>query len=50
MVAKGYIDGIEITAGAVNFNFIGGSFGASEAEAVIYAVLKSFEPKQIFVI
>ncbi len=38
MVAKGYINDIQITAGAVNFNFIGGSFGASEVEAVVYAV------------
>ena len=38
MVARGYINDIEITVGAVNFNFIGGSFGASEVEAVVYAV------------
>tara|TARA_B100001250_G_C19768484_1_gene775928 strand:- start:196 stop:1131 length:936 start_codon:yes stop_codon:yes gene_type:complete len=43
MVAKGYIDDIQITAGAVNFNFIGGSFGASEVEAVVYAVQHSID-------
>ena len=38
MIAKGEINGIQITAGAVNFDFIGGSFGAAETEAFIYGV------------
>ncbi len=38
MIAKGKINGIEITAGAVNFDFIGGSFGAAETEAFIFGV------------
>ena len=38
MIAKGEINGIQITAGAVNFDFIGGSFGAAETEAYIYGV------------
>jgi Acetyl-CoA carboxylase beta subunit len=28
----------EITAGAINFDFIGGSIGSSEGEAIIYGV------------
>ncbi len=38
MIAKGNIDGIQITAGAINFDFIGGSVGAAEGEAIIYGV------------
>jgi len=38
MIAKGKIEGIEITAGAINFDFIGGSCGAAESEAIIYGV------------
>ena len=38
MIAKGKINGIEITAGAINFEFIGGSCGAAETEAIIYGV------------
>ena len=30
MIAKGKINDIEITAGAINFDFIGGSIGSSE--------------------
>ena len=38
MIAKGKINDIEITAGAINFDFIGGSIGSSEGEAIIYSV------------
>ncbi len=38
MIAKGKINNIEITAGALNFDFIGGSVGAAEGEAIIYGV------------
>ena len=38
MIAKGEINGIQITVGAVNFEFIGGSVGAAEGEAIIYGV------------
>ncbi len=48
MVATGYVDGIKITSAAVNFNFIGGSFGASEVEAIIYAVQYSIDNKTPF--
>ena len=36
MIAKGYINGLAITAGAINFNFIGGSVGAAEGEAILF--------------
>ena len=34
MIAKGKVDGIEITAGAINFEFIGGSIGNAEGEGL----------------
>ena len=38
MIAKGKINNIEVTVGAINFDFIGGSIGAAEGEAIIYGV------------
>ena len=38
MIAKGQINDIQVTAGAINFDFIGGSVGAAEGEAIIYGV------------
>ena len=38
MIAKGKINGIDVTVGAINFDFIGGSVGAAEGEAIIYGV------------
>ena len=38
VIAKGKVNDIEITAGAINFEFIGGSIGAAEGEAIIYGV------------
>ena len=38
MIAKGKINNIQITAGAINFDFIGGSIGSAEGEAIIYGV------------
>ena len=35
MIAKGVVNEIEITAGAINFDFIGGSCGAAESEAIM---------------
>jgi len=43
MIAKGKINGIEITAGAINFEFIGGSVGAAEGEAIIYGVQQAID-------
>ena len=49
VIAKGNLNGIEITEGATNFDFIGGSSGASETEAIIYAVQHSIDKNTPFV-
>tara|TARA_B100000579_G_scaffold148159_1_gene120174 strand:+ start:528 stop:1460 length:933 start_codon:yes stop_codon:yes gene_type:complete len=49
MIAKGNINGIEITAGAINFEFIGGSVGAAEGEAIIYGVQHAIDNKTPYV-
>ena len=49
MIAKGKINGIEITAGAINFDFIGGSVGAAEGEAIIYGVQHAIDNKTPYV-
>ena len=38
MIAKGSVNGINVTAGAINFDFIGGSVASAEGEAIIYGV------------
>ena len=50
MIAKGQINGIQITAGAINFDFIGGSVGAAEGEAIIYGVQHAIDNKTPYVI
>ena len=49
LIAKGKINGIEITAGAINFDFIGGSVGAAEGEAIIYGVQHAIDNKTPYV-
>ena len=49
MIAKGQIDGIQITAGAINFDYIGGSVGAAEGEAIIYGVQHAIDNKTPYV-
>ena len=49
MIAKGKVDGIEITAGAINFEFIGGSVGAAEGEAIIYGVQHAIDNQTPYV-
>ena len=49
MIAKGKINGIEITVGAINFDFIGGSVGAAEGEAIIYGVQHAFDNQTPYV-
>ena len=49
MIATGKIDGINITAGAVNFQFIGGSIGSAEGEAIIYGVQHAIDNKNPFI-
>ena len=45
LVAKGKINGIDVTMGAVNFDFIGGSHGQNEAEAILYAAQHAIDNK-----
>ena len=49
MIATGKINGIKITAGAINFKFIGGSIGAAEGEAIIYGVQYAIENQTPYV-
>ena len=49
MIAKGSINGIQVTAGAINFDFIGGSVGAAEGEAIIYGVQHAIDNKTPYV-
>ena len=49
MIAAGKVNGIKITAGAINFEFIGGSIGAAEGEAIIYGVQHAIENQTPYV-
>ena len=49
MIAKGSINGINVTVGAINFDFIGGSVGAAEGEAIIYGVQHAIDNKTPYV-
>ena len=49
MIAKGKINGLNITAGAINFDFIGGSIGSAEGEAIIYGVQHAIDNKTPYV-
>ena len=50
MIAKTKINNIGITTGAFDFNFIGGSVGAAEGEALIYGIQNAIDNKQPFVL
>ena len=49
LIAKGNLNGIEVTAGAINFNFIGGSVGAAEGEAILYGAQHAIDNKTPYV-
>ena len=49
MIAKGQINGIEVTVGAINFSFIGGSVGAAEGEAILYGAQHAIDNKTPFI-
>ena len=49
MRVRGQINGINITAGAINFDFIGGSIGCAEGEAIIYGVQHAIDNQNPFV-
>jgi acetyl-CoA carboxylase carboxyl transferase subunit beta len=48
-IAKGKLNGIEITVGAQDFRFIGGSFGAASGEAFISGVQHAIDHRTPFV-
>ena len=49
IIAKGNLNGLETTVGATNFDFIGGSSGAAETEAIIYGVQHAIDNQTPFV-
>ncbi len=49
VIAKGILNNIEVTVGATNFDFIGGSSGAAETEAIIYGVQHAIDNQTPFV-
>ena len=49
IIAKGILNSVEITVGATNFDFIGGSSGAAETEAIIYGVQYAIDNQTPFV-
>ncbi len=49
IIAKGNLNGIELTVGATNFDFIGGSSGAAETEAIIYGVQHAIDNQTPFI-
>ncbi len=49
VIAKGKLKGIDVTVGATNFEFIGGSSGAAETEAIIYGVQYAIDNKTPFI-
>ena len=48
-IAKGKLNNIEVTVGAQDFRFIGGSFGAASGEAFIAGVQHAIENKTPFI-
>ena len=44
-IAKGKVDGVDVTVGAQDFRFIGGSFGLHSAEAFISGVQHAINNK-----
>ena len=48
-IAKGKLNNIDVTVGAQDFRFIGGSFGAASGEAFIFGVQHAIENKTQFI-
>ncbi len=49
LIADGKLNGMRVTVGAQNFNFIGGAVGAASGEAFIYAVQHAINNKTPFI-
>ena len=50
LIAKGKINNIELVCAAMNFNFIGGSMGTAEGEAIISGIQHSIDNSIPFII
>jgi len=50
MISKTRINNINVTAGAFDFSFIGGSVGAAEGEAIIYGIQHAIDNNQPFIL
>ena len=48
MIARGQINGTSITAGAINFDFIGGSVASAEGEAIITGIQHAIDNRNPF--
>tara|TARA_B100001121_G_scaffold304481_1_gene320104 strand:+ start:3309 stop:4244 length:936 start_codon:yes stop_codon:yes gene_type:complete len=49
VIAEGVLKNIQVTVGATNFDFIGGSSGAAETEAIIYGVQHAIDNQTPFI-
>ena len=49
MIARGNLNGINITAGAINFDFIGGCIASAEGEAIITGIQHAIDNNNPFV-
>ena len=49
LIASGNLNGINVTAAAINFDFIGGSIGSAEGEAIIYGVQHAIDNRTPYV-
>ena len=49
MIARGQLNGINITAGSINFDFMGGSVASAEGEAIITGIQHAIDNKNPFV-
>jgi len=49
MIARGQVNGINITSGSINFDFMGGSVASAEGEAIITGIQHAIDNKNPFV-
>ena len=49
MIATGKVGGINVTAAAINFQFIGGSVASAEGEAIIYGIQHAIDNQNPFI-
>ncbi len=49
MIAVGKLNNMDVTVGAINFDFIGGSVGQAEGEAIIYGIQNAIDNRTPFI-